>query len=152
MGIEQPGIEKRLRSRILDELHRHQELATHDEYADEVLERTLEAIKGYVGSIADEIKAQEAVLSHKKEDREVRQKLLSDQIATSRLAIDLPQLFFKTDVELMVKHLELIEEPVLRKAFETMNEESVVFILHSLLSALSDKQMDGFVGRLGRDR
>lgn len=138
-------IEKRLRSRILDELHRHRELTTKQEYVDEVLARTVEAMEGYVNSLADEIRVQQAALAHRKEEAELRQQLISDQVTTSRLQIDLTEVFFRTDVELMVKHFQLAEKDALEKAFGQLSEETVVCILEALLAALSDKQMEQFI-------
>jgi hypothetical protein len=106
-------VDDQIRDRLYHELKNRQEILADEEIVDQVLQTTTQRLDEYVKAIADEIKRQQAAMGHLAEIRERQQDLAHHSAETANLGVNLADVFFRSDVNLFVKHLSLAEDDVI---------------------------------------
>lgn len=103
-------VDERIRTRLLEELSLNKTLADEQKVVDEILESTTERLEEYLKFIMVELGKQRAALGTAAEIRGQEEGLLHSRRETAMMGINLGDVFFRSDVALLVKHLTLADE------------------------------------------
>ena len=114
--MEKLTVDERIRTRLLEELNLNKNLADEQKVVDEILESTTERMDEYLKLIMVELSKQQAALGTAAEIREQEEGLLHSRRETAMMGINLSDVFFRSDVALLVKHLTLADEETIIKA------------------------------------
>lgn len=117
-------VDEQIRTRLLEELNLNKHLADEQKVVDEILESTTNRMEEYLKLITVELGKQRVALETASEIRGQEEGLLHSRRETATLGINLSDVFFRSDVALLVKHLTLADEETIIKALadgETLN-------------------------------
>lgn len=118
-------VDEQIRTRLLEELNLNKNLADEQKVVDEILESTTNRMEEYLKLITVELGKQRVALETASEIRGQEEGLLHARRETATLGINLSDVFFRSDVALLVKHLTLADEETIIKALaqdgETLN-------------------------------
>lgn len=118
-------VDEQIRTRLLEELNLNKNLADEQKVVDEILESTTNRMEEYLKLITVELGKQRMALETASEIRGQEEGLLHSRRETATLGINLSDVFFRSDVALLVKHLTLADEETIIKALaqdgETLN-------------------------------
>lgn len=103
-------IDDRIRERLSRELQTIRQTETEQKVIDEILEGSVHRVEEYLQVITEEIGKQRVALGHMAELRVTQQELGHQQRETASLAINLADVFFRSDIQLMVKHIHVADE------------------------------------------
>ena len=106
----------KIRQRIQGELKAQTDLADDQETVDAVFGETLDQLDDHIKLIVTALVAQRVALGKRREMREIHKDSIDRQADNATIALNLNEMLFPADVDLMVKHLELIRPYALRKA------------------------------------
>jgi hypothetical protein len=109
-------VDEQIRTRLLEELSLNKNLADEQRVVDEILESTTNRMEEYLERITVELGKQRVALETASEIRGQEEGLLHSRRETATLGINLSDVFFRSDVALLVKHLTLADEETIIKA------------------------------------
>jgi hypothetical protein len=109
-------VDEQIRTRLLEELNLNKNLADEQKVVDEILESTTNRMEEYLLLITVELGKQRVALETASEIRGQEEGLLHSRRETATLGINLSDVFFRSDVALLVKHLTLANEETIIKA------------------------------------
>lgn len=109
-------IDERIKDRLSRELKTHKILLNDRKIIDRVLENTTERIDEHVKAIAEVLKEQQAAVGHSNELTSQYEDLAIDAGNTATIGINLSDVFFRSDINLLEKHLNLAESEVITLA------------------------------------
>lgn len=109
-------VDEQIRTRLLEELNLNKHLADEQKVVDEILESTTNRMEEYLKLITVELGKQRVALETAVEIRGQEEGLLHSRRETATLGINLSDVFFRSDVALLVKHLTLADEETIIKA------------------------------------
>lgn len=117
-------VDERIRTRLLEELNLNKNLADEQKVVDEILESTAKRMEEYLKLITVELGKQRMALETSTEIRGQEEGLLHSRRETAMLGINLSDVYFRSDVALLVRHLTLADEETIIKAL-AMNGDTL---------------------------
>jgi len=109
-------VDERIRTRLLEELNLDKQISNERQVVDDILESTTKRMEEYLALLTEEIGKQREALGTATELRTQEEGLLHSRRETAMMGINLSDVYFKTDVALLVKHLTLADDETLEKA------------------------------------
>ncbi len=109
-------IDERIRKRLSQELQASREVESEQKVIDEILESSVERVEEYIQIITTEIGKQRAALGHIAELRISQKDLGHHRRETDTLTINLADVFFRSDIHLLVKHINIADEETIIEA------------------------------------
>lgn len=106
-------VDDQIKDRLYAELKTRRGIFNRQRVVDDVLEETTSRIETLLASIADEVVKQQAAMGHLKELRANQEDYAHHANETASLGVNLANVFFKSDVNLFVKHLMMAEDEVI---------------------------------------
>ncbi len=106
-------VDEQIRDRLYQELKDRQEILSDQKVIDGVLENTTVRMNEYIHLIATTLKEQEAAMGQMAEIRERQKDLTHHTKETANLGINLADVFFRSDVNLFIKHLTLADDDII---------------------------------------
>lgn len=106
-------VDEQIRTRLYEELKTRRGLMDDQQLVDQVLVNTTERLNEHIKAIATELSRQQAAMGHLAELREQQEDLAHHTNETTTLSVNLADVFFRSDINLLVKHLSLAEDEVI---------------------------------------
>ncbi len=129
-------VDEQIRNRLLSELKLDKRISDEQQVVDKILESTTSRMEEYLGLITTEISKQREALGTVAELRTQEEGLLHSRRETALLGINLNDVFFRSDIQLLIKHLSIADEETIRKAL--LQDNSTLSRLRTLI-----QQIDG---------
>lgn len=130
------AVDEQIRHRLLEELKLDKRIGDEQQVVDEILKSTTRRMEEYLTLITAEIAKQRAALGTMTELRTQEEGLLHSRRETALLGINLSDVFFRSDIQLLVKHLDIADEETIKKAL--LQDSSILGRLRTLI-----QQIDG---------
>lgn len=131
-------VDEQIRQRLIDELQKNQRITKDQDAIDEVLLETTTRLEEYVKVIIEELGRQRAAMGHLAEVREQQADLLHHRKETANLGINLADVFFRSDIELLIRHLGLADEKTIKKAL--LKDSSALSRLRQLIQQIDEME------------
>lgn len=106
-------VDEQIRTRLYKELKSRRTLMDDQRIVDQMLINTTERLNEHIKAIAAEFSCQQAAMGHLAELREQQEDLAHHTNETTTLSVNLADVFFRSDINLLVKHLSLAEDEVI---------------------------------------
>lgn len=133
-------VNERIRNRLLEELKLDKRIGDEQQLVDEILESTTKRMEEYLILITAEISKQRETLGTMTELRTQEEGLLHSRRETAMLGINLSDVFFRSDIQLLIKHLGMADEETIKKAL--LQDSSILSRLRTLIRQIDGEQTD----------
>lgn len=131
-------IDDRIRDRLSRELQTSRQVESEQKVIDEILESSVERVEEYIQIITQELGKQRAAMGHIAELRATQQELGHHQRETATLSINLADVFFRSDIHLLVKHINIADEKTIISAL--MEDEDALNRLRKAIAQIDNSE------------
>ncbi len=131
-------IDDRIRERLSRELQTGRQVESEQKLIDEILRNSVQRIEEYIQIITEELGKQHAAMGHTGELRSTQQDLAHRQRETAALAINLSDVFFRSDIHLLVKHINIADEKTIIEAL--MEDEDALNRLRGIIAQIDSSE------------